>query len=106
MQDYVEALAPLVPAAGSGHAEAARQLMELVNEILLICACVGAADFSTMRRFHCFCLDSTSPAEAPVRPCCCHRLYRLSVDLSGTKSCRAICARLPRQHSAAESHVE
>ena len=67
LQEYVEAIAPLVEPSEAGSAEQAKQLTELVNEILLICVCIKTADISTLRKFHCFCLDSRSPAEAPVR---------------------------------------
>ena len=47
---------------------AMKELSSLVDEVVLICACVGATSPANMRKFHCLCMDADCPAEAPVRP--------------------------------------
>ena len=57
---------------------AMKELTILVDEIVLLCACMGAASPANMRKFHCLCMDVESPAEAPVScsslPAHAHRL--------------------------------
>ena len=63
---------------------AMKELSSLVDEIVLICACVGAASPANMRKFHCLCMDADCPAEAPVsrsEPFCIAPIRPLSLGL-------------------------